>query len=418
MIGLKGEKEMERRKMRLFVGLLAAVLLLALTACASSVPAISEPASPDAGEDETTDWQAQYDLGVRYLSEGNYEEAIIAFTAAIEIESMHAESYLGRAQAYDNLDDSNAIADYLEAISLDEEMLEAYKGLLSLYKRRGMDEAYCNLLRKAFDATGDESFYETNQYDLPIFELRDTYVIFEELEEETQDAIRGVIREADAGDVDAVIAAYEMLPQKLKEKAFYTRVDGYKICLFSYQAHVSALVGEYDTTNVTLEMRPQNGTGYYYAIGRGGYSHRYYQRTECACVAWQWNGTLLSSCISDEESTCHPSEGKINHVIHRERTINGMIKDNLCEGHFESQEVQAKSADAYHDRWESVSYCSREFSGGNSESYTDTGSSGESETVSGEQGLLIYSSIKIGSLRTFSMYTLDEAGDMWKKYTW
>ena len=26
-------------------------------------------------------WQAQYDLGVRYLSEGNYEEAILAFEA-------------------------------------------------------------------------------------------------------------------------------------------------------------------------------------------------------------------------------------------------------------------------------------------------------------------------------------------------
>lgn len=366
-------------------------------------------------------WQAQYDLGVRYLSEGNYEEAIIAFTAAIEIESMRAESYLGRAQAYDKLNDSNAIADYLEAINLDGKMLEAYKGLLSLYKRHGMDEAYCNLLRKAFDATGDESFYETNQYDLPIFELRDTYVIFEELEEETQEAIRGVIREADAGNVDAVIATYEMLPQKLKEKALYTRVDGYKICLYSYQGHISGGVGgECDTTDVVLEMRPQNGIGYYYTVGRGEYSYRYYQKTECDCVAWQWNGTLLSSCISDEESTCHPSEGQINHVIHRERTINGMIKDNLCEGHFESQEVQETPADAYHDRWELVFYCSREFSGGNSESYTDTDSSGESSTVSGEQGLLIYSSIEIGSwsLRSFSAYTADEAGDIWKEYAW
>lgn len=280
-------------------------------------------------------WQTQYDLGVRYLSEGNYEEAILAFTAAIEIEPMHAESYLGRAQAYDNLDDSKAIADYLEAISLDEKMLEAYKGLLSLYKRRGMDEAYCNLLRKAFDATGDESFYETNQYDLPIFELRDTYVIFEELEEETQDAIRGVIREADAGDVDAVIAAYEKLPQKLKEKALYTRVDGYKICLVSYQGHGSSSMGEYDTTNVKLEMRPQNGTGYYYAIERGDYSDRY-QRTECPCVAWQWNGTLSSKSIEDSTHVCLRPETNAYDYSHFEITVSGMLKDNLCDGHFES----------------------------------------------------------------------------------
>ena len=45
-------------------------------------------------------WQEQYDLGVRYLSEGNYEEAIIAFTAAIEIDPNRAEAYVGRGDAY------------------------------------------------------------------------------------------------------------------------------------------------------------------------------------------------------------------------------------------------------------------------------------------------------------------------------
>lgn len=38
------------------------------------------------GQPSPASWQEQYDLGVRYLSEGNYEEAILAFTAAIEID--------------------------------------------------------------------------------------------------------------------------------------------------------------------------------------------------------------------------------------------------------------------------------------------------------------------------------------------
>ena len=42
----------------------------------------------------------QYDLGVRYLSDGNYDEAIIAFTAAIEIDARTADAYLGLADAY------------------------------------------------------------------------------------------------------------------------------------------------------------------------------------------------------------------------------------------------------------------------------------------------------------------------------
>ena len=54
---------------------------------------------------KTPTWQEQYDLGVRYLSEGNYEEAIIAFTAAIEIEPEHAEAYIGLADAYIGLGD-------------------------------------------------------------------------------------------------------------------------------------------------------------------------------------------------------------------------------------------------------------------------------------------------------------------------
>lgn len=40
-------------------------------------------------------------MGVRYLSDGNYEEAIIAFTAAIEIDPKQAEGYMRLAEAYE-----------------------------------------------------------------------------------------------------------------------------------------------------------------------------------------------------------------------------------------------------------------------------------------------------------------------------
>ena len=69
---------------RFFYILLAALLLLTLAACSKAPEA--DPA------DEAPDWQAKYDLGVRYLSEGKYEEAILAFTAAIEIDPKRAEA--------------------------------------------------------------------------------------------------------------------------------------------------------------------------------------------------------------------------------------------------------------------------------------------------------------------------------------
>lgn len=52
------------------------------------------------GQSAEAKWQEQYDLGVRYLSEGNYEEAIIAFTAAIEIDPKRTVTYIQLAETY------------------------------------------------------------------------------------------------------------------------------------------------------------------------------------------------------------------------------------------------------------------------------------------------------------------------------
>lgn len=49
---------------------------------------------------ETRTWQEQYDLGIRYLRDGNYEEAILAFEAAIEIDPKRADAYIGLAAVY------------------------------------------------------------------------------------------------------------------------------------------------------------------------------------------------------------------------------------------------------------------------------------------------------------------------------
>lgn len=49
---------------------------------------------------ETLSWQEQYDLGVRYLSEGKYEEAVLAFEAAIEIDPRRPEAYASLTDAY------------------------------------------------------------------------------------------------------------------------------------------------------------------------------------------------------------------------------------------------------------------------------------------------------------------------------
>lgn len=69
--------------------LLAFVLTMSLCACGSSA----------------AKWQEQYDLGKKYLDDGNYKEAVVAFKAAITIDPKRAEAYSGAADAYIGQDD-------------------------------------------------------------------------------------------------------------------------------------------------------------------------------------------------------------------------------------------------------------------------------------------------------------------------
>lgn len=117
--------------MRRQIIILVGIVVLLLAACGKQAPT----------------WQEQYDLGVRYLSEGNYEEAIIAFTAAIEIDPKQALSYVGRGDTYaamagqtqNTTEESlalweRAIADYEQADALEntqaKEKLEASRAVL------------------------------------------------------------------------------------------------------------------------------------------------------------------------------------------------------------------------------------------------------------------------------------------------
>ena len=88
---------------RLISTMLALILLLTVSAC---------------GVKPAATWQEQYDLGVRYLSEGNYKEAILAFTAAIDIDPKQAEAYVKLADVYTAQGDKAKAAEVLtEALS-------------------------------------------------------------------------------------------------------------------------------------------------------------------------------------------------------------------------------------------------------------------------------------------------------------
>ena len=79
-------------------------------------------------------WQEQYDLGIRYLFDGEYEEAVIAFEQAIQIAPKKTEAYLGASDAYKGLDDTDqALALLQEALTIDEQLPEIYIKLSDIY---------------------------------------------------------------------------------------------------------------------------------------------------------------------------------------------------------------------------------------------------------------------------------------------
>ena len=74
-------------------------LLLGLAAC---------------GKSPEEKWQEQYELGMKYVSEGNYEEAVLAFTAAIEIDPKNVDAYMGLADIYENRQDYGSLRAILQ----------------------------------------------------------------------------------------------------------------------------------------------------------------------------------------------------------------------------------------------------------------------------------------------------------------
>ena len=106
----------KKRVLRFAAFLLLAAMLL--TSCAS------------AGKSTTV---SQLQLGQKYLSEMNYSEAIAAFTEAIRLDPNDIQAYLGRAQAYEALEKyEEARDDYTAVIEKAGEMpytqAQAYVG--------------------------------------------------------------------------------------------------------------------------------------------------------------------------------------------------------------------------------------------------------------------------------------------------
>lgn len=117
------------------------------------------------GKTAADGWQEQYDLGMRYLTEGNYEEAILAFTMAIEINPKNIESYIGRGDAYvlwgETVQDLKtekaglALSDFLKAIELGDKNSQTFMKAANMYVCLDDIDGAIQILWKGYRITQD-----------------------------------------------------------------------------------------------------------------------------------------------------------------------------------------------------------------------------------------------------------------------
>ncbi|MBR5640654.1 MAG: tetratricopeptide repeat protein [Firmicutes bacterium] len=129
--------------------LVALLALFTLSACDES--------GAEAGE--AVSWQDYYNQGAELFAEGNYDEAIAAFSEAIGLDPEQVLAYIGRGDSYvhkitissveleENL--AKARADYEEALARDGGSAEAYLGMADVLIRTEEFQEAWNLLEDA-----------------------------------------------------------------------------------------------------------------------------------------------------------------------------------------------------------------------------------------------------------------------------
>ena len=102
--------------------------------------------------------QEYYDMGIRYLSEGDYEEAVLVFSALLEIEPNHVQALTGRGQALQHLGGAEnldfAQTDYRAALEIDDSDEQIWLALADLLLETGAESDAKDLLAQAYEKFG------------------------------------------------------------------------------------------------------------------------------------------------------------------------------------------------------------------------------------------------------------------------
>ena len=321
--------------------ILAALLLLSLIACGAKDP-----------------WQEQYDLGMRYLNEGNYQEAVIAFEAAIEIDPNRVEAYSGLSNTYMAMGESGIwimgcsfdkanftagketkfqVTVFYYAAENAEHSLELLASTSTPHSLQNIGKsvsvgqgagAYCltgsavpvqsegnnfhllaslhldgsgpaDVLYITPDGTLTDAYAPVNAYGGIEFTYREEYLPFDEFTAADQQFIAAFASAAIADDTEAAknLVAHKLDSYQNRTVA-YTIWNGYKLKIEMTSDDGTSAWAE-------IQMRSENGTGYVYRVTRVDLTGE---------SDASWNRTVTNS-VSVRRATCPCSDWQWNGLM-------------------------------------------------------------------------------------------------------
>lgn len=253
-------------------------------------------------QNQEAQWQEQYDLGIRYLSEGNYEEAIIAFTTAIAIEPKMSETYLALGNLYIELGDYEAAAKTLEQgvsntndTSL-QELLDDVKKLVSI--------DFDNLVSDAFSYTdaGESSSFE---YHIPKINIDDAAIA-----QLNQEIYAGLEYDHIASD----IAAYGFADHSA---SYQWSVNGSILSLVTKTDDTMAAWTEYSVYNISI-LDGTEITDEELVSSVGLSMDDYYIKVEQALGSKYWEGWDRANEQFQNNSFCEMFNAQLENTISQE----------------------------------------------------------------------------------------------------
>ncbi len=110
-----------------------------------------------------SDLKKKLELANQYITEGKYEEAVLAFEAVLAIDENSVEARVGLSQACIKLEDYAKAEEVLrQGLALDKTQTALWDSLLAVCEVSGRStEELAALVKEAFEATGNEKYKET-----------------------------------------------------------------------------------------------------------------------------------------------------------------------------------------------------------------------------------------------------------------